>query len=282
MEFLFFFVFMILGLLIGFIGAFVGVGGGILSLLIFIFLAESQGLESYQSTRMIIANTALILFVLQLILAIKRITNRKFYLQQAMTVAIPAMLITIGISYVILNYDIISLNTFKIILIIFASYSSYILVTNKERRLFDVCHRGGIRRNIRNSFSGVLSGIATSITGSDSGIFIVPILNRYCDIDIRKAVNIYNTSLLFVLITIIVMYGYPILNNKGIAESDYLGFFYTPYIIPLLIGVSIAALPGYTLFNKLKFNYFAYPLVFIFAVTVLRILFSDFIFPLYR
>jgi uncharacterized membrane protein YfcA len=282
METLFFILLIALGFFIGFIGAFVGVGGGILLLLVFIFLIDGQSVDTYQSARIIIANTAFVLLVLQLVLAMKRIVTQKFYVSRTVVVSIPGILATLLISYFIVNFPIVSLGGFKILFIVFVTYSSYVLVSNKERRLFDVCHRGGIKRNFRNLFAGFISGTTTSLTGSDSGIFIVPVLNRYCDIDIRKAVNIYNSSLLFILLSLVLMYVLPFNSNINQLTSDYIGYIYIPHALPLSIGASAAALPGYALFKKFKFNYFVYPLVFIFAITVLRILFLDFIFPLYR
>ena len=267
--------------MVGFVGAFVGVGGGILLLLIFMFLAEGLEFNQFEKVRIVIANTAIVLLGVQLVLGSKRIASKRFYFKNSVAITIPAVIVAAIVSYFLIYHALVSLTVFKIFFILFVFYSSYILITNKERRIFEKCCRGGIRGNTRNFGAGTLSGLTTALTGSDSGIFIVPVLNKYCDIDIRKAVNIYNTSLIFILLIVVGMYTFP-LGNAQLNSNDFLGYIHLPYAIPMLLGAALAALPGYSLFNKIKFNYFVYPLVFIFAITAIRIVFYEIIFPLYN
>ncbi|MEM1135089.1 MAG: sulfite exporter TauE/SafE family protein [Bacteroidota bacterium] len=280
MEIFYTFILLFLGFFIGLIGTFIGVGGGILLIMVLLFMVEPLPFDGFESVRIVIVNSAFILYAMQLSLFIRKVFRKEVYLKATTIVAIPAILITTLLGFIILQFDIIDLFTYKIIFVVFIIYTSFILISNRERGMFEVCNRGGVKGNLRNLFAGILSGTFTSITGADSGIFIVPVLNKYCDIDIRKAVNIYNSSLFFILLTIVILFA--VIPNKGdILGNDFTGYIYWPYALPLLGGAFTASFIGYTLFQKFKFNYFVYPLVFIFTVTALRILFSDILYSLY-
>jgi len=276
-----FIILILVGSVIGFTGTFVGLGGGILLVMLLIFMLSDLGFSPHDTVRLIVANSIFILLAMQGATFLKRLIDGNVRLRATLIVATPGIAIALIVAYLLTNYELLGLQLFKGVFVAFTLYVSVFLMTNRERGAFEVCKRGGIRGNWRNISAGGLAGFFTASLGVDSGTFIIPILNRYCDVDIRSAVNIYNSALFFMLLSVVIFYlaSVPVGNQSVPGLYSY---FYAPVALPLAIGAGLAAFFGFYLFKRFNFQYFVYPMVFIFAITALRILFADIISPLYQ
>lgn len=237
------------GALGGFFAGLLGIGGGPIYVVIFTtFVHQFYGasLTEAELVKVIIANTLFAKLFAGLSGVIKQIRLKNFYPKTVLTIAIPAICLTIGTSILLRNVNY-SETTFSILFILILIPLIYnMLVENKEKKRFNQPF------NIKVIFLnlvGVISGVITALTGLGGGFTIIPLLNSLFNIKIRKVISI-SLGVIFINSSCISLYYLFFAGKIGYPYT--FGMISFSLCLPVIIGVILLAPIGVIMSRKLS------------------------------
>lgn len=274
----------LIGIVIGFMSTTIGLGGSILAVLILLFdIDNSLALDftTYEKSRVIIANTMIALIATNTAVAMRRRQSLKISKDMLFTLTIPAILSAIGITWLIISFDILPLYLFTLLFLGMMVFTTITIFKNKGSSFGSSCRVNGIGERFRLIATSTISGIVTALTATESSPVVVPVLNERCGFTIDKAVNVFSMIFYFVSLSIGIMY---FLAQPAIEipfPGIKIGYVVIAKAIPMALGSFITSYIGYDLFKKTNLRYVAYITTFILSLFMLRVFFMDIIKPLY-
>lgn len=250
------------GMISGFLAGLTGLGTGIVMLAVIPVVLHRYGIPDYQLVSVIIANTVLSTFVSSLANVVTSLRQRMFFLKETLWVGIFAVIFSFLVFEWVVSSGMYSRQLFNSIIVGFM----FIIILQTFRKLklsnFDAEHV----TTLRLSLTGIFSGIVAGFTGLGGGTIIIPMLNLWQRVDIKKAKSI-SFGVIFMISLWLTIYNL-FLGGTVDAIGSY-GLIILPMMLPLIVGVLIGSPLGVITSQKMSSR--AVTLVFLFMVSIVTI-----------
>jgi len=252
---------LLFGLFGGFCAGLLGIGGGPIYVVIFsIFIPQLYGsqtvdgeivplLSDSQMIQLLIANTVFARFFAALAGCWKQYKIDNIYPKTAIAIAIPAAITSLTFIQVLANFEY-NKNIFSVIFILlFLPILYNIFTDNANKKKFN---RPNKIKLFFLHLTGFISGIVTALSGLGGGFVVIPLLNSWFNIKIRKVISI---SLNVILIVSASVTFYYLFRFHVDVDIPYLyGAISLSLVTPVIIGILIAAPFGVNVSKKLSTN----------------------------
>lgn len=208
------------GLLGGFVGGLLGIGGAPIYLVMFwhIIPATYPTLDEAVITQLVIANTVLVRTFAALSGCYSHYKSNNFYIDTVIAISIPATVVSLVFVFLLsyVHYTKVFFSIFFILIFIPLLYQMF--RADFSKKSFNQPNR--IKVFYLNGI-GILCGLVTALTGLGAGFVVVPLLNNFFNIKIRKVASI-SLGVIFLSSIFVLFY--------------YMFFFYISPSIPYTIG----------------------------------------------
>ena len=234
------------GLVGGFIAGLTGIGTGFLMVVVIPIALNYLGIPGEEIVRFTIANTVFATMCSAFVNIISMWRTRQLHVKETSLVSIAAVVFAgVILQFFVLKESYPS-NVYNAVLVIFLSYIIYRTV-NKLRQAI---HYEEDRSRAKLTVTGMAAGTVSALTGLGGGSIIIPMLNLWLKMDIKKAKSISFGAIFSIslMLTIINLLNSPITN----IQYAHLGYILIPVALPLSIGVIIASPLGTGLSDKLS------------------------------
>jgi uncharacterized protein len=234
------------GLFSGFLAGLTGIGTGILLLVIIPFSLNYLGVHPDEIIKYTIANTIFATMCSSLLNNITVIRRRRFYAEPTLWVGIGGLITAaLSLKYIILpmRYPKEWFNALVVTLLIYIVFRTI----NKLRQPGHMVEKVSWGRL---TLAGIGGGLVASFSGLGGGSVVIPMLNLWMKMDIKKAKSIsfgmiFLTSL---MLTVLYMVSSP---TNPLAENG-LGYIVYKISAPLALGVIIASPLGVIASEKMS------------------------------
>jgi uncharacterized membrane protein YfcA len=249
-EFLYLF---IAGLLGGFIAGLIGIGGGVVYIFIIPIALRYMGVKEGEVAQFTIANSIFAILFASGSANYVLIKLKVFYKKEVLIISFLGIISSILTLYFVVNSSWYSVKAFNITIVILLLYMLYTtLWTANKVVVFPI---SAIKR-WKLSLLGMTSGIIAAISGLGGGIIIIPVLNSFMKIDMRKASSISSGVIMLTALTMTI---FNLLQNPVHQVSHYqLGYIVFPIAFTLSLGVVLASPFGVKISRKLSSNTISY------------------------
>ncbi|MFT5156526.1 MAG: putative membrane protein YfcA [Bacteroidia bacterium] len=224
-------IFVIFGMAGGFLSGLLGVGGGIIFIPVFDFLFKSKGIDALDLPRFILANSFLAILFSGFISSFKHYRSGNFFHREVVTIALPATIFGLTLSYLITSFSWYSEEVFKTVFLTVIVATIWRTWLSHKRNVQNieppfVAYKYGI--------IGVLTGVISAFSGLGGGVAMIPLLTLFGKIDIKKASAISISVIPLMIIPSLFIYAMatPTVLFKG--GVGYLQFL---FIIPIIVGI---------------------------------------------
>lgn len=251
------------GLIGGFIAGMAGIGTGFLLIAIIPIALKSLGIPDEEIVKLTIANTIFATMCSSFVNAVTTIIKTRFYPKESLWTASAAIIIAALLLQFAVLQSTYSVKLYNSIIIIFLIY---VIIRSLSRINFPTPEnaQASIPKLITTGFAG---GIVAAITGLGGGSVIMPLLNLWLKIDIKKAKGITYTIIFSIAL---ILTGINILNEpQQQLNVPHLGYLVLPVALPLAIGVILSAPFGVILSHKFSPKKITY--VFLSVITLVII-----------
>ena len=252
----------IAGVIGGFIAGLTGLGTGIVMLGVVPIILARYGVPEHQLVSVIIANTIFSTLVSSFVNMITTIRQRMFFLKETLWVGFFATIFSFAVFETIVSSGFYSKQLFNSIIIGFMLV--IILQTFRKLRLSNV--EAERVTNPKLAITGMLSGTVAGFTGLGGGAIIIPLLNLWQRVDIKKAKSI-SFAVIFIIALWLTMYNLFLGGWINIDGSQ--GLIIFPMMLPLLIGVVIGSPVGVVVSQKMPSR--TVTIIFMTAVSIVMI-----------
>tara|TARA_R110002049_G_scaffold232670_1_gene405254 strand:+ start:132 stop:959 length:828 start_codon:yes stop_codon:yes gene_type:complete len=239
-----------IGLAAGLLSGLLGVGGGIIFISILPEIFFSMGIKEEFMSSLIIANSMAAILAASLVgtIALKR--SGRFFPKEILLVGLPALVASVFLQYVYVNTSYYSVDFFNALIFVILSFALWQQISSQfqSKDLDEV-------ENLKNSqyvLSGIVTGTASALSGLGGAVVLIPLLNNYFKLPIKKA-NSISLGVILVIsfaLTIPNMFFYSF-EDAAISAPDKLGLIILPVMIPMTFGLLVGAPLGVKLSNKL-------------------------------
>lgn len=239
-----------IGLAAGLLSGLLGVGGGIIFVSILPEIFFSMGIKEESMSSLIIANSMAAILAASLVgtIALKR--SGRFFPKEILLVGLPALVASVFLQYVYVNTSYYSVDFFNALIFVILSFALWQQISSQfqSKDLDEV-------ENLKNSqyvLSGIVTGTASALSGLGGAVVLIPLLNNYFKLPIKKA-NSISLGVILVIsfaLTIPNMFFYSF-EDAAISANDKLGLIILPVMIPMTFGLLVGAPLGVKLSNKL-------------------------------
>jgi uncharacterized protein len=240
----------LLGALGSFIAGLLGVGGGIVFIPILDYFLRKIGLTDEVLVKGILANSLFVILFSGLVASYKQYRIGNFYLREILQTAIPGMVSSAVITYLIKTGNWYSKQAFNYVfasmLVIIALRMLLVKSTNKGNANSD----GSANKN-GFYITGFLSGIITAFSGLGGGVVMTPVFTEIMKLNIKRASSISNGVIPCMAIII------GVLNLTSSAPQFFtgyqqIGFIFMPIVLPMILATFIFAPLGVTFSQRIK------------------------------
>lgn len=235
------------GLLGGILAGLLGIGGGVIYILILPYALEHLGIPQEYLVQFTIANSISGIFFASCIANILNIRNRDFYPRESILVAFTGALISLLVLKLVVNTPFYTAEFFNLLLVVFLTY---MLISSAVRFKETGKNEVQVRDPARLGITGGLGGALSALTGLGGGAVIVPMLNTWMNMDIKKARAISLIMIFLTSMTITIFNLFERIPNYHINGSY--GFIFTPVMVPLAAGVISGSPVGVWISRKLS------------------------------
>ena len=182
-------------------------------------------------------------------IALKR--SGRFFPKEILLVGLPALLASIFLQYIYVNTSYYSVDFFNALIFLILSFALWQQIRSEvhSKKLIEVHDL----KNGQYALSGMATGIASALSGLGGATVLIPFLNNYFKLPIKKA-NSISLGVILVIslaLTLPYMFCYT-MEDPAIGEGDKLGLIVLPVMIPMTFGLLRGAPLGVRLSNKLS------------------------------
>ncbi len=240
----------IAGIVGGFLAGLLGIGGSpIYSVIFSDFIPNlySNQITENEVVQLIISNTIFAQLFASASGCWQHYKRRNFYPKTILTIAIPAIFVSLLLTYLLSTVSY-SKNTFSIIFILlFIPLLYKMLVDNPNKKRFNQPYRIKV---IMLNLIGCFSGTITALSGLGGGFILVPLLNSLFNIKIRKVLSI-SLGIILVVSSVLTFYNLFLSQLSTTLPYSY-GTICFSLVLPVVFGVVIAAPLGVYVGKKLS------------------------------
>lgn len=232
----------------GFISGLLGVGGGVIFIPLLDYFLRKLGMHNEELVKGIVANSLFAIIFTGSIISYKQYRMNNFYPNIVLATALPGIISSLFMSWLIQNGDWYSKQKFNFVfaaLLIPLAFRMFFSKNEKKEN-----HPAGDPALSKFSITGFFTGIVTSLSGLGGGVLMVPAFTDILKIDIKKATSVSTGVIpLFALpISIFYMLSKP---EEIIMPGYQIGYIILPVIFPIIAGTFIFAPLGVKTASKL-------------------------------
>jgi uncharacterized protein len=254
----------IAGLAGGFLAGITGIGTGFIMIVVIPIALKQMGIPTDEIVRFTIANTIFATMCSSLVNNLGLLIKGKLYIKETLTIAIAAAISSsILLLYVVLQPGYTTAK-YNVIIIVLLAYTIFRTI-NKLRKSY-------LKKEKISSFKLITAGLSgggvAALTGLGGGSIVIPMLNLWMRVDIKKAKSItYGAIFITALfITFLNVVNEPAFN----VPYTHFGYLLLPVALPLSIGVVIASPLGMRFGEKLPSRVISYIFLSIITIVMLR------------
>ncbi|UII33425.1 sulfite exporter TauE/SafE family protein [Fulvivirga ulvae] len=256
------------GLVGGFIAGLTGIGTGFLMIVVIPLALQYMDMPETEMVRFTIANTIFATMCSAFVNNLTMLRKKQVYLKGMLWVTIAAVISASLVLHFFVLREEYSKDTYNFIIIIFLAYIIYRTIY-KLRKPF---HYDEVRSKSKLTLTGITAGVVSSVTGLGGGSIIIPMLNLWLKMDIKKAKSISFGAIFGIsfMLTIINLLNTP----SSSVPFAHLGYILLPIAIPLSIGVIIASPLGTSLSDRLSSRTISIVFIIVISLVLLRKIFE--------
>ncbi len=234
------------GVIGGFIAGLTGLGTGIIMLGVIPLMLMQYGIPESQYVSVIIANTIFATLISSLANVITSLRQQMFYAKETLWVGFFAVIFSFLVFEGIVSSSFYSKQLFNSIIVGFMFI--IILQTFKKLKLSNVQAERVTKPKLM--LTGIFSGIIAGFTGLGGGTIIIPLLNLWQRVDIKKAKSI-SFGVIFAIALWLTIYNL-FFGGSIVEVSGSRGLIIFPLILPLAVGVLIGSPLGVITSEKMS------------------------------
>lgn len=256
------------GLVGGFLAGLTGLGTGFLMVVVIPIALEYLNIPEAEIVRLTIANTVFATLCSAFANNLSVWRKKQLYIKNTLWVTIAAMLSSSAILHFFVLRHHYPKDTYNTIIIIFLAYIIYRTIY-KLRKPF---HYEEAQSNFKLSVTGAFAGVVSGVTGLGGGSIVIPMLNLWLKMDVKKAKSISFGAIfgISLVLTIINM-----LNSPAVPlPYAHIGYLLIPVAVPLAIGVMVASPFGTGLSDRLSSRTITIIFLIIISIVLLRKIFE--------
>ncbi len=234
----------------GFIAGLLGIGGGIIYILIFsVFLKRlsAQSIESTDMVQLMISNSLFAIFFAGLSGSYRQWKSHNFYFKPVLVIGLSGIVSAIGIKEILTGMHIYSTHDFAIFFTLLMVPLLFRMFSQKQKVGKTDPEKLSTWKMI---ITGLISGAASALSGLGGGFILIPILNGYFRIPMKKTVSLSLGTIAVVAL------GYSLFNLFFTSYPQYAfplssGAIVLPMVLPVVLGVLIGTPIGVKVSHKL-------------------------------
>ncbi|MBI1185303.1 TSUP family transporter [bacterium] len=259
------------GLIGGFIAGLLGVGGGLIFVFVLSIYFKKLGIDPIEMPRFLISNSIFATFFAGLSSSIKNYKAGNFYFREVISCAIPGVVATLILSFLITNFSWYSKKQFTIFFVVLIGFFLYKLLAKRKNEDRPI--------NVQVSYKklgliGFLSGIVSALSGLGGGVVMIPLMTELLKIPIKKAASISLGVIPFFAFAMSLFYGFTFTPSIDLPHSG--GYLVFHAALPLAIGVVAAAPFGVRVAKLLPSTLIKVMFATLLAIVALKMLFDYF------
>lgn len=262
-----------IGLAAGLLSGLLGVGGGIIFVSILPEIFFSMGIKEESMSSLIIANSMAAILAASFVgtIALKR--SGRFFPKEILLVGLPAFFASIFLQYIYVNTSYYSVDFFNALIFLILSFALWQQIRSQvQSRVLEEVHD---LKNSQYAISGLVTGTASALSGLGGAVVLIPLLNNYFKLPIKKA-NSISLGVILVIsfaLTLPNMFFYSF-QDPAIPANDKLGLIILPIMIPMTLGLLVGAPLGVRLSNKLSSKLISRIFIGFLFIVLLKIVFD--------
>lgn len=239
----------LIGSLGGFLGGLLGVGGALIFVPVLTFYFRSvMGLEGEIVVRAVLANSMFCVLFTGLIASYTQFKNKNFFLKPVLLTALPGLISTVGLTYIINHTNFYSKQRFAIFFILLLIFMIY--------RMFQKIEEGATIsiNNAKDSnfvYTGIGTGMITSLSGLGGGLIMIPVFSKYLKLDIKQAISISTGVIPFFALPNVLYY---LFQNLQFEKAIHLGYIFPYVAVPITFGIILMTRLGIQAAKKMNQN----------------------------
>ncbi|MTI31326.1 sulfite exporter TauE/SafE family protein [Xanthovirga aplysinae] len=253
------------GIFGGFLSGLLGIGGGIIYILVLPIVLEDMGVPRDHLVQFTVANSVFGTLMASISGNLTQIIHKNFFLKDVLLVGSAATIISLCTLNFIVYSSWYSMDVFNVTVILILIYMLVSVVKNSKR------FKGAVpeeRDVVKMGIAGASGGLIAALSGLGGGLVVIPLLNIFLKMDIKKAKSI---SLGVILISALFMTVSNLLAEGAASFSFFhIGYIAPSIVLPLGVGVMLAAPYGVLLSKKMT----SYTISLLFSVFVILVVFK--------
>lgn len=263
-ELMIYFLLSLAGLVGGFIAGLTGIGTGFLMIVVIPLALQYMNMAEAEMVRFTIANTIFATMCSALVNNLTMWRKKQIHMKDMAWVTVSAVISSSVVLHFFVMREEYSKDTYNSIIVIFLTYIIYRTIY-KLRKPF---HYDEVESKFKLSVTGVVAGLVSAVTGLGGGSIIIPMLNLWLKMDIKKAKSISFGAIFGIafILTIINLFKSP----SSDIPYTHMGYILLPVAIPLSIGVIIASPLGTGLSDRLSSRTIS--IVFLIVISIVLLL----------
>lgn len=250
------------GLIGGLISGLTGLGTGIVMLGVIPVVLVQYGVPESQVVSVIIANTIFSTLASSFANVVTTLRQKMFFPKETLWVALFATICSYLVFEIIVSSGMYSKDLFNSIIVFFMII--IILQTFRKLKLSNAQDERVTKTKL--SLTGIISGTVAGFTGLGGGTIIIPLLNLWQRVDIKKAKSISYGVIFSIAFWLTI---YNLFFNGSISVPVSQGLIIFPMMLPLIIGVLIGSPLGVIISQKMSSR--AVTLIFLLMVSIITI-----------
>lgn len=250
------------GIIGGLISGLTGLGTGIIMLGVIPMVLVQYGVPESQLVSVIIANTIFSTLASSFANVVTSIRQKMFFPKETLWVGFFASLFSFLVFEIIVSSGMYSKQLFNSIIVTFM----FIIIFQTFRKLKLSNAQDERVTKLKLAVTGISSGIVAGFTGLGGGTIIIPLLNLWQRIDIKKAKSI-SFGVIFAIAFWLTVYNLFFVGSIDVARSQ--GLIIFPMMLPLVIGVMIGSPLGVIISQKMSSR--AVTIIFLTMVSIITI-----------
>ncbi len=278
MDYLLYLFLFVLGLIGGFLAGLLGVGGGLIYIIILQYVFKKYIDDTYEITRFILANSIFATIFASISSILRQIRQNTFYSRALLQVGIPSAIVSMTISYLIQQGNWYDRQTFLAVftLMLVLTIWKTLHTAQKNKKSDTELNTINELNTWKYLLTGFFAGIISPLTGLGGGIVIVPMLSNIFKLPVKKAVSISVSSIVVSAFsnTLVYLFAKP-QKLSTIYLGNCTGYIVWQVVIPMIIGVIIAAYFGTMVANRIKNHVLQYVFALFLCIMVVKIILSD-------
>lgn len=250
------------GLIGGLISGLTGLGTGIVMLGVIPVVLVQYGVPESQVVSVIIANTIFSTLASSFANVATTLRQKMFFMKETTWVSFFATILSFLVFETIVSSGMYSKQLFNSIIVVFMFI--IILQTFRKLKLSNVQDERVTK--LKLTLTGIISGTVAGFTGLGGGTIIIPLLNLWQRVDIKKAKSI-SYGVIFSIAFWLTIYNLFFNGSINVPVSQ--GLIIFPMMLPLIIGVLIGSPLGVIISQKMSSR--AVTLIFLMMVSIITL-----------